>query len=195
MSVTGVSSSNFFQSNLAQGAQSKLQQIQSQFQQLGQDLQAGNLTQAQSDFATLTQELPASQQQTGAATSTNSVAQAFKTLGQDLQSGNISAAQQDFAAIQQNAQQASGAGHGHHNHHRRAINDSSQQGNNTLSQAFGALGQALQSGNLSSAQQAYATLQQDLQQYLPSSSSGTTGSTSATGTTPQATGGTVSVNA
>ncbi len=37
-------------------------------------------------------------------------------------------------------------------------------GGNPISQALGALGQALQFGNLSSAQQAYATLQQDLQQ-------------------------------
>ena len=191
MSVSGVSSSNFFQSNLAQGVQNKFQQIQSQFQQLGKDLQSGNLSQAQQDFATLTQELPSSQQQTGAATSTSSVAQAFKTLGQDLQSGNLSAAQQDFAAIQQNAQQASGSAHGHHNHHRRAIN-SSQQGASPISQAFGALGQALQSGNLPSAQQAYATLQQDLQQYLPSSSSGSTSTTVASLPAP---GSTVSVTA
>ena len=191
MSVSGVSSSNFFQSNPAQGAQNKFQQIQSQFQQLGKDLQSGNLSQAQQDFATLTQELPSSQQQTGAATSTSSVAQAFKTLGQDLQSGNLSAAQQDFAAIQQNAQQASGSAHGHHNHHRRAIN-SSPQGGSPISQAFGALGQALQSGNLPSAQQAYATLQQDLQQYLPSSSSGSTSTPAASLPAP---GSTVSVTA
>ena len=193
MSVSGVSSSNFFQSNLAQGAQNKFQQIQGQFQQLGKDLQSGNLSQAQQDFATLTQELPSSQQQTGAATSTSSVAQAFKTLGQDLQSGNLSAAQQDFAAIQQNAQQASGSAHGHHNHHRRAIS-SGQQGGSPISQVFGALGQALQSGNLPSAQQAYATLQQDLQQYLPSSSS-SPGSTSTTVASLPAPGSTVSVTA
>ena len=193
MSVSGVSSSNFFQSNLAQGAQNKFQQIQGQFQQLGKDLQSGNLSQAQQDFATLTQELPSSQQQTGAATSTSSVAQAFKTLGQDLQSGNLSAAQQDFAAIQQNAQQASGSAHGHHNHHRRAIS-SGQQGGSPISQVFGALGQALQSGNLPSAQQAYATLQQDLQQYLPGSSS-SSGSTSTTAASLPAPASTVSVTA
>ncbi len=186
MSVTGISSSNFLQSYLTQSAQTKFQQIQSQFQQLGQDLQAGNLAQAQSDFATLTQELPSAQQQTGAATSTSSIAQALQTLGQDLQSGNLSAAQQDFATIQQDAQQSSGSGHAHHNHLRHAI-DNGQQDSNTLSQAFGALGQALQSGNLSSAQQAYASLQQDLQQFLSSSSTA--------GASPSASGGSVSVNA
>jgi len=192
MSVTGVSSSNFFQSNIAQGAQNKFQQIQSQFQQLGQDLQSGNLARAQSDFATLTQELPQTQQRSGAAagTSTSAIAQAFQTLGQDLQAGNLSAAQQDFATIQQDAQQASGQTY-HHGHHHRAAN-SGQQGSNPISQAFGALGQALQSGNLSSAQQAYATLQQDLQQYLPDSGSS---STSTAGAPPPSPGGSVSVTA
>ncbi len=192
MLVAGVSSSNFFQPSIAQGVQNKFQQIQSQFQRLGQDLQSGNLTQAQSDFATLAQELPQTQPQSGAGagTSTSAIAQAFKTLGQDLQAGNLSAAQQDFATIQQDAQQASGQTHHHHRHHHAA--SSGQQGGNPISQALGALGQALQSGNLSSAQQAYATLQQDLQQYLPGSSSG---STSTTGASLPAPGGTVSVNA
>ena len=59
MSIAGIaSSSNVFQSTIAQQTQNRFQQIQSQFQKLGQDLQSGNLTQAQSDFATLTQELP-----------------------------------------------------------------------------------------------------------------------------------------
>ena len=191
MSVTGVSGSNFFQSYFTQSAQNKFQQIQSQFQQLGQDLQSGNLAQAQADFATLTQELPSAQQQSSAATSTSSIAQAFQTLGQDLQAGNLAAAQQDFATIQQDAQQASASGQTqtyHHGHHHGA--SSTQQETNTLAQAFGALGQALQSGNLSSAQQAYASLQQDLQQYLPNFSSAST-----TGASSSGSGGSVNLNA
>jgi len=191
MSVIGISGSNFFQSYFTQSAQTKFQQIQSQFQQLGQDLQSGNLAQAQADFATLTQELPSAQQQSGAATSTGSIAQAFQTLGQDLQAGNLSAAQQDFATIQQDAQQASASGQTqthHHGHHHGA--SSTQQETNTLAQAFGALGQVLQSGNLSSAQQAYASLQQDLQQYLPNFSSAST-----TGASSSGSGGSVNLNA
>jgi len=65
MSISGVSSSDVFQASVAQGAQTKLQQIQSQFQKVGQDLQSGNLTQAQADFATLSQELPSAQQAGG----------------------------------------------------------------------------------------------------------------------------------
>jgi hypothetical protein len=170
MSVTGITSSNFLQSYNSQNTQNKFQQIQTEFQQLGQDLQSGNLSQAQADFATLSQQLPVAQQQNGA----SPIAQGFQALAKDLQAGNLSAAQQDFAAIQQAAQQApSHRPHHHHGHHGGA----EQQDSNTLSQAFGNLGQALQSGNLSSAQQAYATLQQDLlQDSLPALSSSLTGS-------------------
>jgi protein subunit release factor A len=192
MSVAGISGSNFFQPYFTPSAQKTLQQIQSQFQQLGQDLQAGNLAQAQADFATLTQELPSAQQQSSAATNTNSIAQEFQTLGQDLQAGNLTAAQQDFATIQQDAQLASASGQTqthHHGHHHGA--SSTQQESNTLAQAFGALGQALQSGNLSSAQQAYASLQQDLQQFLPNFSSSSASTIGASLPSP----GSVSVNA
>jgi hypothetical protein len=183
MSISGVSSSDVFQASVAQGAQTKFQQIQSQFQKVGQDLQSGNLTQAQADFATLSQELPSSQQ-AGAATTTgptNTLAKAFQALGQDLQAGNLAASQTDFATIQQDAQQqSSGQAQGHHHHH----GGGSSQASNTLEQAFTSLGTALQSGNLSSAQQAYATFQSDVQQAFPSfsaasSSTGTASSTAA----------------
>jgi hypothetical protein len=144
----------------------KFQQVQSQFQQLGQDLQAGNLSQAQQDFATLTQSLPAGQPQN----TTGPLAQAFNLLGQDLKAGNLSAAQKDFTTIQQDVQQQSGQVQHHHHHRVSDTGDSSSasgQQDNPVSQALGALGQALLSGRLSSAQQAYATLQQDLQQFLP----------------------------
>ena len=174
MSISGVSSSNVFQASVAQGAQTKFQQIQSQFQKVGQDLQSGNLTQAQADFATLSQELPSSQQ-AGAATTTgptNTLAKAFKALGQDLQAGNLAASQTDFATIQQDAQQqSSGQAQGHHHHH----GGGSSQASNTLEQAFTSLGTALQSGNLSSAQQAYATFQSDVQQAFPSFSAASSG--------------------
>jgi hypothetical protein len=191
MSISGISSSDVFQASVAQGAQTKFQQIQSQFQKVGQDLQSGNLTQAQADFATLSQELP-SAQQAGAATTTgptNTLAKAFQALGQDLQSGNLAASQADFATIQQGAQQqqSSGQAQGHHHHH----GGGSGQASNTLEQAFTSLGTALQSGNLSSAQQAYATFQSDVQQAFPnfSAASSGTASSSATGS------GTVDVTA
>lgn len=84
--------------------------------------------------------------------------QEFQQRGQDLQSGNISAAQQDYSNIQQDFQNR--ATEGHHHHHGGGGGGSSE-----IAQLFDQLGQNPQSGNLSSAQQVFATLQQDLQQY------------------------------
>jgi hypothetical protein len=191
MSISGVSS-DVFQASVAQGAQNKFQQIQSQFQKVGQDLQSGNLTQAQADFATLSQELPSAQQAGGSTTTgpTSILAKAFQALGQDLKAGNLAASQADFATIQQDAQQqSSGQAQGHHRHH----GGGSSQASNTLEQAFTSLGTALQSGNLSSAQQAYATFQSDVQQAFPSFSAASSGTGTASST---ATGsGTVNVTA
>ena len=191
MSISGVSS-DVFQASVAQGAQNKFQQIQSQFQKVGQDLQSGNLTQAQADFATLSQELPSAQQAGGSTTTgpTSILAKAFQALGQDLKAGNLAASQADFATIQQDAQQqSSGQAQGHHHHH----GGGSSQASNTLEQTFTSLGTALQSGNLSSAQQAYATFQSDVQQAFPSFSAASSGTGTASSTA--AGSGTVNVTA
>jgi outer membrane protein assembly factor BamD (BamD/ComL family) len=179
MSVTGIASSILSVLNSTQGHQTRPQQIQSEFKQLGQDLQSGNLTQAQSDFTTLSQNLSGLLQNNSAAattatasttTPTNSLAQAFAQLGQDLQSGNLQAAQQDYTTVQQDAQQNASqqvAGHHHHHHHAERSQDSSSSSSsqtNPITQAFGQLEQTLQAGNLSGAQSAFATLQNDLQQ-------------------------------
>src|SRR5271169_3216037 len=103
MSVSGISSSSLFDYN-TQSVQNRKQQFQQEFQQLGQDLQSGNLSAAQSDFASL-QQLGAQANSTSPSQSpTPTVAQAFQQLSQDLQSGNLSAAQHDFANLQQDFQ-------------------------------------------------------------------------------------------
>lgn len=191
MSIIGILSSNLFAVGAAQNTQSaqstpsKFQQIKTEFQQLGQDLQSGNLTQAQSDFATLSQNFPGAGQSSAATANApngnGSVAQAFTQLGQDLQSGNLKAAQQDYANLQQDVQQNDGQQvgrhHGHHHHHTESAQSSSpsSQQSNPIAQAFGTLAQDLQAGNLSGAQSAFATLQNDLKQiggFLPGGSSG-----------------------
>jgi phenylalanyl-tRNA synthetase alpha subunit len=178
MSISAISSS-LFQPSITQSVQNKFQQIQSEFQQLGQDLQAGNLSQAQQDFVTLTQNLPGGQQQNA---SGGPLAQAFNLLAQDLKAGNLAAAQKDFTTIQQDVQESGQIQH-HHHHRAGDTQDSSSasgtQGN-PIAQALQTLGQALQSGSLSSAQQAYATLQQDLQQLLATVGAGSSGNGSAT---------------
>lgn len=179
MSVAGILAGSLLQLGGAQ--QNSLPQLRaSEFQKLGQDLQTGNLASAQADFLALTQNTaPAS------AGSTSSVGQAFNALGQALQSGNLTAAQQDFSTIQQDLQQAGQRRFHHHHHHGAGLLSelaSAGQSNNPVAQAFGSLGQALQTGNVTAAQQAYATIQQDLGLFAvaPPSSSGTSGSASTT---------------
>ena len=158
MSLAGILSSNLFQFN-SQSVQDPMKQFRQDFQKLGQDLQTGNLTGAQADFAALQKDGP---QSSSSMQNNNPVAQAFQQLSSDLQSGNLSAAQQDFSNLQQNFQNqaASHMQRSHHHHHSGGSQEGSQ-----MSQLFSQLGQSLQSGNLSAAQQAYTTLQQDLQQY------------------------------
>lgn len=156
MSVAGISSSNLFDFN-SQSVQNRKQQLQQEFQQLGQDLQSGNLSAAQSDFTTLQQSGPQISS-TSSNQNTSPIAQDFKQLSQDIQSGNISAAQQDYAKIQQDFQSQAAGQHAHH-HHRGG------GGGGAISQLMQELGQDLQAGSLTAAQQAYGTLQQDLQQF------------------------------
>ena len=152
----------------SQNQKSPFQQIGSEFQQLAQDLQAGNLSQAQTDFTTLSQNLPGLNQvaTTPDTANSNPVAQAFTQLGKDLQSGNLQGAEQDFTALLQDAQQAAPQveGHRHHHHAQSPQSSSSNPQSNPIVQAFSTLAQDLQAGNLSGAQSAFATLQNDLQQ-------------------------------
>ncbi len=183
MSVTGIASSILSTLSGSQDQQSRFQQIRREFQQLGQDLQSGDLTKAQSDFTTLSQNLSGANQSDTSAT--NPASQVFSQLGQDLQSGNLQVAQQGFTTLQQDLQQnaAQVGGHRHRHHHQAggSENPSSGQGTNSIVQAFSQLAQTLLAGNLQGAQQAFSTLQTDLQQIggLITSGSGSTGSTTA----------------
>lgn len=162
MSVAGIFGNSFLDDGV-QNMQSTMQQMEQDFEQLGQDLQAGNLTAAQSDLATLrrleslsiSSASPSSS--SSSANTNNPIVQAFSQLSQDMQSGNLSAAQQDYSTIQQDIQNRAARYAGHHHH-----SDSSSS-TNAMSQLFSQLGQELQSGSLSSAQQTYSTMQQDLQ--------------------------------
>jgi outer membrane protein assembly factor BamD (BamD/ComL family) len=175
MSVASIASSALLHYS-GQTMQSNRQKFQQSIQQLGQDLQSGNLSAAQSDFATLQQMAP----QIGSTTSSqssNSLAQEFNQLGTDLQAGNTTAAQQDFQQIQQQVSPtAAGAAHHHHHH-------GGGGGGNDLNQILQQLGQQLQAGNLSGAQQAYTVLQQQLE------------SLGQTGQTSSSTSGNVAVSA
>jgi hypothetical protein len=148
MSGAGIASAGL--SQLA-NIQRNYQQVRSEFKQLGQDLQAGNLTQAQTDFVTLSQS--AASQFSG----NSPVAKTLNTLGQALQSGNLSGAQQAFASLPSHIVGPCAVPHSAH-----PGSASAQQ--SAFSQALSQMGQALQSGNLTVAQQAFSAMQQSWQQ-------------------------------
>jgi len=157
MSIAGIlGSSNPYQIGAASNP------LQQQFQQLGQALQPGKLSSAQSDFATLQAAFSQPSSAAGSATS-NSIKQAFNQLASDLQSGNLSAAQKDYSTVQQDLQGARGAvskfRSGEHHSHGGVSN-----GQNTLLQELSKASQSPSTSTLASAQQSYATMQQELQQ-------------------------------
>ena len=120
MSVAGISSTNLYQpSSVNTTSQSR----RSEFQQLGQDLQAENLEAAQQDFSQLIQVAPKTSSSVQSASvnpqvsAFKSIAQDLNTLGQSLQSGNLSAAQQAYSKVQQDMQGVQKIhGHSHHHH-------------------------------------------------------------------------------
>lgn len=163
MSVTGVSTTSFFDFS-PQNVQNRTKQFRQEFQQLGKDLQSGNLSAAQADFKTL-QQLGPQSNTTSSTQNNNPIAQEFAQLATDLQSGNISAAQQDYSKVQQDFQTQAPQVHHHHEH-------GGGGGESGAGQLLQQLGQALQSGDLA-AQQVYTSLQQDFQQFTKSSNSQT----------------------
>ncbi len=165
MSAIGMMGANVLEALLSRTSSSQNQshKFKQDFQQLGQDLQSGNVTRGQADLAALQSDLST---QPSSSASPNLASQTLNQLAQDLQTGNLTAAQSDVATLQQNMQQ--GAGHGQHHH---AHVSASSNGLAQLQQSFSELGQALQSGNLSSAQQAYAAIQADTAALAPLGSS------------------------
>jgi outer membrane protein assembly factor BamD (BamD/ComL family) len=135
MSIIGILSSNLFSTGGAHSTQisqnnpTAFQQVKTEFQQLGQDLQSGNLQRAQQDFTTLQQDVQQiSNQQVGehhghqhhqtessqsssfssSFQHSNPIARAFSALAQDLEAGNLSGAQSAFSALQNDLQQIGG---------------------------------------------------------------------------------------
>jgi hypothetical protein len=160
MSIAGISSNLLL--NSLSPKQASLQQFRDEFQQLGQDLQAGNLTAAQADYAQLQQIEQQKNSSASQSNITNSVSQLFDQLGKDLASGNVSSAQDDFNDIMKAVQSSGPSVHHHHHHHHGGGGASLQT--SSVQTDLNTLGQALQSGNLAAAQQAYTSVQTDLQQ-------------------------------
>lgn len=178
-SITGISSNlvDFQSPNGQNTGQSKRQQFQRDFQQLGQDLQSGNLTGATADFGAM-QMLTPQDGASSASFAASPIGKAIGQLTQDLQAGNLAGVKQDYSSIQKDIQNRV-AQRGHHHHH---VGNGSATAS-SLNQAFQELGAALQSGNITSAQQAYGTLQQDLPQLRQTATQPTITSDSSSQTT------------
>ena len=178
MSIAGLAATSFFSGAIGSSVHGRLGHARQDFQQLGQDLRAGDLTQARSDFAALQKDYPGAQASgaqgsngtatAGSATATSGAA-AFQKLAQDLQARNLARSDGDFQTLQTDAQQAFGRHGGHHHH----LGLGSGGGGADISQVFDQLGQALQAGNISAAQKSYGALTQDLQASNSGAGSGT----------------------
>jgi len=92
MAVSSINSNQPSQSTIVNDSPAST--VIGEFKQLSQDLQSGNLSQAQADYATLVQNAPAGIQDT-----TTPSGDAFTQLGQALQSGNLSAAKQALSTV------------------------------------------------------------------------------------------------
>jgi len=170
MSSIGMLGTAALESLFSRSTQSSTDKFKQAFQQLGQDLQSGNIQQAETDLATLQPNFNPNQPTSTSSSSTTSssssstgtVSQAFNQLSQDLQSGNLTAAQSDYSTLQQDLQSSQRQFHHMHAHMHHAGSEAQQE----LTQ----LGQALQSGNLTAAQQAYASLQTEFPGFMSSAS-------------------------
>lgn len=157
-SAVGLFATGALESLVSNATQNRSQKFRQAFQQLGQDLQSGNLAQAQADLTAIGPNLSSLPSAAPASSSSSSSAsQVLNQLSNDLQNGNLSAAQSDYANLQQDLQQAGGQYHHHHAHQSNQNSNISQTW-----QSFGQLGQALQAGNLNAAQLAYSSLQTEL---------------------------------
>jgi len=137
------------------------------FQSLGSALTSGNIADAEQSLTTLQNDLSA---QGLSSSSDNPLSKDLTSLSDALSSGDLSSAQQEFASIQQKM-----------SHHPQgpppgAGSGTDQSSGDTLQTDLQNLASSLQSGNISDAQNAFATLEKDLTGNTTTASSTTTAS-------------------
>jgi hypothetical protein len=174
MSISGISSDP----TVSQNYVNPFQRVRKDFAALKTSLASGDLTAAQNAFTTLQKDMQAigqaqSSQQTATTTASpgsSPLDTDLAAIGTALQNGDVQGAQSAFATLQkdmqqmrqtQGGQQAQRAHHHHHHHH----GGGAQNAQNATSNPFNdlaAINSALQNGDLSGAQKAFVTLQQDL---------------------------------
>ena len=170
MSISGISASTSTYQAYQTSGQNKFAQFREDFQDLTNALQSSDLTGAQKAVTDLQQLMPNS---SAGDQTQNAFATDLNAVGQALQSGDQSDEQAAFTKLQQDVQSVQGHHHHHHHQDNAAASTQSTTGiqtdngqggssQNPFSTDLNAVGQALQSGNLSDAQDAFAQLQQDM---------------------------------
>jgi len=181
MSISALSS-NLIADLSQQYQQNPFQKIQQDFKQLASDLQSGDLSGAQSAYASIEQLLPANQSSSGSATGSNgssAIQSDFASLGQALQSGDLSGAQSAFSQLQSDLQTAAQSAQTPPQAEDQYVGRSSQQGLSVAKQVqqdYAQLASSLQSDDLAGAQSAFTNLQQALQSQGTSTTQSSTGS-------------------
>jgi chemotaxis protein histidine kinase CheA len=118
--------------------QANMTQFQTNFENLGNALQSGDLTAAQQAFSTLLQ---------GTSSSNNpqdNIQSDFDALGKALDSGDMAAAKKAFSKLEQDMQALKTSRH-HHHHHKQAAQSDADSNLQTVSDNTGTT-----SGNIAS---------------------------------------------
>ncbi len=109
--------------------QAQMTQFQTNFDNLGDALQSGDLTAAQQAFSTLLQGTPSNNNSQG------TIQSDFDALGKALDSGDINAAKTAFSKLEQDMQTLK-ASH-HHHHHKQAAQSDTDSNSQTVSDNTG----------------------------------------------------------
>ncbi|HME44540.1 MAG TPA: hypothetical protein VKF36_15730 [Syntrophorhabdales bacterium] len=158
MSVSDISTST----NIYQDRMSQIQSVRQDLSSLTTTLASGDLTGAQNAFGTLMQDIGSTNAQSGQQTGTTSqISTDLTALGAALNAKDLTTAQSTYATLLQDLQVGQQTQKAHHHHHHHHASDA-QSTTDTLNTDLKTLGTALQSGDLTTAQSAYATLMQDI---------------------------------
>jgi hypothetical protein len=154
-------------SSASQG-QNPIEEAIQDYTQLASDLQSGNLTGAQSAYSDLQQLIQANagSSTSGTSSNTSTIQTDFATLGDDLSAGNLTESQSAFSQLQTDLQAPTPP---------PAVSTTPTQNPvQQVQQDYLQLSSALQSGNLTGAQTAFAALEQALQTQSGTSAAATT---------------------
>jgi hypothetical protein len=171
MSVSAISGSATTNTT-TQSVQANLHQFQQEFLQLGSDLQSGNLSAAKQDYAQLHNLAgEGGDVSSGPTTGSNPLVEQFNQLGTDLVSGNLTGAEQTYGHLKQDFQKIDQA----HDNLQFHVHDGNQLfgqpsppapvGPASPADPGGLANPAVPSAAAVTAQSAYNTLLQSIQQF------------------------------